>query len=334
VETLGKRIYHFRISRGLTRKELAKNICDESTLLRIEKDQQEPRLDIIYKFSKRLDIPVYYIIKPLDDNGMKYINRVKHLCREFVFYEDYLSLKYLIEQVDQMDNLFFIDTIDFKKFISWHKAILRHKLEGNLLQAKLELTHLLQKTPKLVCETDIGIGNSLGLIFLALHNKDAALGVLKKALFAIEQLPFIEDKTLSVRVGYNYALVLFYTQSYLEVINIGYKVLYHIESNHLCYMVGSLHHLLGIAHEELNILDEAENHMSKAAQFFLADSKTFYHVKALRALSEIQFKSGRTHEGLHTLRLVEKKVTDLSDPKNLPNLIEKMKDMYLSQGKL
>jgi hypothetical protein len=96
-------------------------------------------------------------------------------------------------------------------------------------------------------------------------------------------------------------------------------------------MVGRLHHLLSITHEKLNILDEAENYMTKAAQIFLAESKLFYHVKSLRILSEIQFKSGKIHEALQTLRLVEEKVLELSDPKNLPDLIEKMKRVYLAK---
>jgi transcriptional regulator with XRE-family HTH domain len=328
-KTIGERIKSFRKRRGMTRKELTKDICDESTLLRIEKDEQEPRLFTILQLCKRLEIPVNYIIKSSEDKDIEYLNHIKKLSREFVYHGDYEALQNLIEQVEE-SNEHFYKIEDFKKFIHWHTAILSHKKEDNLRKAAQELENLMPENNNLVSETDIGIANSLGLIYMSIDRKEKAKTLFHDSLLSIKHLPFIEDKTLYVRVGYNYAHTLFLKQHYNEVIGIGHKVLYHIQSNHLGYMVGRLHHLLSITCEELNILAEAEEFMTKAAQIFLAESKHFFHAKALRALSEIQFKAGKTHEGLRTLRLVEEKVFELSDPKNLPDLIVEMKRVYLS----
>jgi hypothetical protein len=64
-------------------------------------------------------------------------------------------------------------------------------------------------------------------------------------------------------------------------------------------LAGRLHHLLGIACEELNILEEAEEYMTRAAQIFLAEPKFFYHVKALREkFRPTKSKSGRKTSSL------------------------------------
>jgi transcriptional regulator with XRE-family HTH domain len=330
--TIGERIKAFRKRRGMTRKELANDICNLSTLLRIEKDEQEPRLYIIQQLCERLELPVSYIINPLEDADIRHISHVKKLCREFVYHGDYEALQALIEQIEESKENFFKKE-DFKKFIHWHIAILCHKKENNILMAEQELLRLMPQNNNLVSETDIGIANSLGLIYLTLDKREKAMELFSNSLLSMDYLPSIEDRTLYVRVGYNYAHTLFLKQNYDEVICIGLNILYHIQSNYLGYMVGRLHHLLGITYEELNILDEAEIYMTKAAQIFLAESKLFYHAKALRALCEIQFKAGKIHEGHQTLCLAEEKLPELPDPKNLPELIEKMKRMYLPKEK-
>lgn len=329
-KTIGERIKHFRNRRDLSRKELAKDICDESTLLRIEKGKQEAKVLNIQRFCEKLEIPLSYIINPLEDTDIKYINHIKKLCREFVYYDDYEALQTLIDEVEKNQKAL-IEKEDVKKFMNWHKAILSHKKENNLLKAEEELRHLIPEG-NLVSETNIGIANSLGLVYHALNKKEEAIALFNKALLSIDQLAIVEDKTLYVRVGYNYAHSLYNKESYDKVICVMHTVIYHIQSNHLAYMSGRLHHMLSIAYDKLNLLAEAEEYMAQAAQFFLAKSNMFYHVKALRALSEIQFKAGKRDEGLQTLNTVEKKLPYLSDTKNLPILIKEMKSVYMYQG--
>lgn len=331
-KTIGERIKTFRHKRNMTRKELSNGICDESTLLRIEKGKQEPRVYIIQQLCKRLEIPVSYIIDPSEHVDIIYTSHVKKLCREFLYHEDYEALQTLIQEVEDSQESIYANE-DIRRFIYWHKAILVHKKERNPLQAERELEQLLPQNKQLVSETDIGIANSLGLIYLCLDKNQDAVEILRRAKLSIDQLPFLEDKTLYVRVSYNYAHALYLGQKYEEVINIGLRILYYIQSNHLGYMVGRLHHLLSIAYEKLDILDEAENHMKKAVYIFLAESKLFLYVKALRALSEIQFMAGKTKEGLQSLRLAENKLPELPDPQNLPELIENMKNLYLSNAR-
>jgi transcriptional regulator with XRE-family HTH domain len=332
-KTIGDRIKTFRRRRGMTRKELARDICDESTLLRIEKDKQEPRLFTIQQLCKRLEIPISYIINSSEDADIDYFSHIKKLCREFVYHGDYEALQSLIKQVEESKVNLCKKEI-YKKFTQWHKAILYHKKENNIPKAEHILHRLMPKNNTLVSETDIGIANSLGLIYMASDRIEEAKTLFHDSLLSIENLPFVEDKTLYVRVGYNYAHTLFLKQNYDEAINIGHKVLYHTQSNHLRYLVGRLHHMLSIAYEKLNELEEAEEYMTRATQIFLAESKLFFHVKALRALCEIQFKAGKTQAGLESLHLAEERVLELTDPKDLLELIEKMKRTYLFQGKI
>lgn len=60
----------------------------------------------------------------------------------------------------------------------------------------------------------------IGMIHIQLNEMELANDILIAAFQAIVQLPVLEDKTLFVRVGYNYARVLYNFENYEEVIAI------------------------------------------------------------------------------------------------------------------
>ncbi|WP_082051244.1 helix-turn-helix transcriptional regulator [Rossellomorea aquimaris] len=53
MKIIDKNIEYYRKKAGMTRKDLAEGICDESTLFRIEKGSQNPRLDLLFEISKK-----------------------------------------------------------------------------------------------------------------------------------------------------------------------------------------------------------------------------------------------------------------------------------------
>lgn len=205
-----------------------------------------------------------------------------------------------------------------------------HELKNDIDQAKLLLHDLIPKTEEnFVTETDFGIGNSLGYVYLDLDNKNAAYELFKKVTKKYENLPVIADKLLYVRVIYNYIYSQYYMEDYDGVIEYGLKLLNFLEVNHLKIMFAKLHHLVGIAYEMKEHLKEAKIYVKRAADFFLIDNQLFNYLKTLRALAEIQFKLGNFDEGTRALQIVRERIVELSDPKNSPEMIKKMEEKYL-----
>lgn len=325
---IGSLIYIFRKQRNMSRRELAKGICDESTIRRIEIGKQEPRLYTLIDICKKLGISTLHLLPLHNKEELLYIQKIKQLCREFVYYQDYDALRLLLETCETKANKSLRNDIDFTRFIYWHKAILDHKVKKKPHKAKRQLFKLLHNSSKLLSEVDIGIANSIGLIQIELNQIEQATKILQTAFLTTEQHQLLEDKTLYIRVGYNYALVQYKKQNYEDVINVCYRLLYYLDSYHLKYMVARIHHLLSINFDKKGLFDESEKHMKKATEYFLAESNLYQYLRSMRALSEVQIKNGKSKEGVETLNIVKRRLIELDDPKELPNRIIKMKKEY------
>lgn len=117
MESIGPRLYEYRKLRGMSRSKLAKNICDKSTLYRIEKGLQEPQLFTLTQLCLKLDISINDILNPLSREDIKYISYTKHLCRKYVYDQDYSKLECLIEKAKKDISQKNIKDADFLRFI-------------------------------------------------------------------------------------------------------------------------------------------------------------------------------------------------------------------------
>lgn len=261
---LGEKIHLIRKSKGLSRGELADGICDESTLFRLEKGKQYPRLEVFVDLSMKLGVSLDYLLTPVNKETYRYMD----LCRELVYTEDYLALELGVEYLEkevkkhsQADHLPYIE-----KFITWHKAILFHKKEHKLQHAIDLLLNILCNNE--ITEMDINISNSLGLIYIDLEELDQARDVYKKYFKALHQLLELKDNTLYPRIGYNYAFTLYYLDEKNDALDVAYKVLNYINSQQSLYLLGEIHHMIGMILKEHDWHDEAICHLSKSMKVF------------------------------------------------------------------
>ncbi len=255
--------------------------------------------------------------------------RVKQLCREFVNNEDYEALHHLLFETRKKKNLNLKNHGDIVQFLDWQQAIYTHRHMKDLILAEQMLLKILPNTNNLISETDVGIANSLSLIYLEQKKWKDSLNLFNRCLAAIEQLPVVEDKMLFIRAAYNYALNNFYMEQYSEVIRIGYSLIYYSETSKIIYLNGRINHLIGITFEKMSQFIDAEVHMRKAADIFLVESKQYYYLKSLRALSEIQFKAGKKDEGIINLKIVEEQAVFLAEKDHLLELVDEMKLKYI-----
>lgn len=321
---IGKNINYYRNIRRLTRKDLITNICDESTLFRIEKGQQLPGIYLLKRISDKLGIPIGYLTFN-NCETTQYLNRIKKICREFVYNDDYFSLQNIIEETSifltqNKNNIHIIDS-EFDRFIEWHQAILLIKNANEPDKAKIKLINLLKKQ-KANTEININITNSLGLVHLSLSEYDLAYNCFKTAYESSYNLPIIDDKTLYIRVGYNYIYVLMHKEDYESAFDVAYKLVDYVKANNLLYTNGELFHLLGLLHERNKSLGEAEKFMQRATTYFLIEDKKLLYIKALRALSELQFKQDKYEKALTNLNSVEKILSTSVHDESYADLLE------------
>lgn len=58
-------------------------------------------------------------------------------------------------------------------------------------------------------------------------------------------------------------------------------------------MIARIYHLLSLAYNKIQLLNESELYMKKAADYVLAESQLYPYLRTMRALSEVQIKNGK-----------------------------------------
>ena len=280
---IGEKISYFRKAKGLSIRELSKDICDESTIYRLEKGKQMPRLEILNDICLKLEIS-FNTLFPFN----KEVEDLKKLCREFTYQEDFLSLEITLdacyEVLEEIKSVY--ARVEFHRFIQWHHAILLHKRDKqdtaaiNLLDSLVKLNHC-------GSELDINILNSKGLIYLSINNNVEAHKIYEVIYKKIKRYQYTQDYTLLPRVGYNHASALYKLKKYEEALKIALELLYYSESNQLLYQLGELHHMIGLLYKKLNSSEEANEFLNKAILIFSFTHNMMGKEKATRHLNSL-----------------------------------------------
>ncbi|WP_185147956.1 helix-turn-helix domain-containing protein [Peribacillus simplex] len=334
---IGDRISFYRKKNGFSRQYLAEDICDESTLYRIEKYSQLPRLDILQKFCLKMNIPIDYILTQKDENIFNYKSKIKKLCRESLYQQDFITLQYHMEEA-----ILFLkknknsEDRSFLRFIGWLEGILFHKRDHDPKKAEKRFRNLLQRN-KIITEMDINIANSLTLVLIDLDNYEDALSFLKSAYKVLSESSLIEDKSLYPRVAYNLAFIYYQLEQNEECINLCYRLEYYLQFNHLIYATGEVNHLLGLLFIRKNELANAQRYFKKAINIFSFEGKSSSTIQSLLGLAEIFFLQDNMSKVNEYLHKAQEKISVLDDKKlaeRLRNKIKHTEEQYAMKAKL
>lgn len=283
MKELGKRVSYFRKTKGYSVKELAHNLCDESTLYRLEQGKQVPRLEILNDICLKLEIPFKSLFTLNEE-----VEKIKKLCRESIYMEDYLSLEILIEDsyrvLEQLSSIYAKE--EFRKFIHWHRAIMLQKRDDKPLEA-LHILNKLVNINKCGSELDINILNSIGLINISMNNDDAAFEIYKVIHPKIWKHKVLEDLTIIPRVSYNYSHILYKLGHFLEALEVITETLYYLESHQLMYSLGKTYHMKGLLSNKCGYMGEAIEDFQNAILVFTLTKENDNLLRVKEELSEI-----------------------------------------------
>ncbi|MDA5110792.1 helix-turn-helix transcriptional regulator [Brevibacillus thermoruber] len=335
MKTIGDKIQYFREKRGYSRKYVAEDICDESTLFRIEKGNHIPRLDILQSICLKLKIPVDYLLTYENETLIHFVAKIHRLCRESLYFHDYTTLQYLIEEAITFvkRNKSFRDS-SFLKFIEWQKGILYYRIDRHPRKAEQTFRKLIS-SGKIVNELDINVANSLALLLIEMDQKAEAYRLLTDSMSALESLPFVEDKTLFPRLGYNLAYMHYHQKRYDLCLELGYRLLLYLYSHHLHYSAGEIYHMLGIVYSNAGNLEHAREYLEHAVSIFKFELREQLYVQAAKTLAEIHFKLGETEQGHIILQKTQdlcKRISDLHSVKKQGQKIEHTESQYAKMG--
>lgn len=135
-------IKKYRIQQKITQAELSKNICTQSIISKIEKNEIVPSVIIFFQLAKRLSIPGDEIIATfeLSSNNKKipfYSNDIK----KFLDLKEYSTLRYVLSNISKEN----IITTEDKLYYEWLQTELLYRFDKEVNKAKKIFKNMLEE---------------------------------------------------------------------------------------------------------------------------------------------------------------------------------------------
>lgn len=141
---LATRLKNKRKELKLSQKELAKGICEQGQISRMEQGKYSPGSELLFQLSKRLKVSMNYFFEETEVSSLENIDKFKELSKKFLDEREYESLHYIYElekskraRLSAKDQIYldWIDTLVQFHYLN-HQTEAVAKLEKILLSLK------------------------------------------------------------------------------------------------------------------------------------------------------------------------------------------------------
>ncbi|MDE5414798.1 helix-turn-helix domain-containing protein [Alkalihalobacterium chitinilyticum] len=282
MDTLGIIIKELRLQRGMSQKNLAKGICTQAQISKIEKGYVLPLTSTLHSLAERLGTNVNYILDLTIYKKLDYVIEVQSQMRQLVRKKKYGEL-YEQVQLEKASPLF--QEVDkYRQFVIWHEGICEYHFNHNAKKALTVLQEALRITnvsEQVYSEREIEIVNSMGIIHFETGHYDEAI---TNYVIALKQFHNDNKPTdIRVRILYNLAKALTRKEQYEDSIEQCKKAIQLCMKNHLMYLLGELHYHIAY---NFMLLTKCEN----ALKYYESAISIFKLQGNLRYIEYIQLK--------------------------------------------
>lgn len=265
-EKLGLEIKKWRKHRKLTQIELAKNICHQSEISRIESGEFFPGIDVLLLISNKLQVPIDYFLKVLIHDDLEHVNKIKNKALTLSRNKDYKKLyefvSYYLEDIK-------VGHPELQKFLCWQYYVAAYslrKIDYSYCVTELSLI-LSQENFGLDIYLDLNIKNSLATIHAENGEYAKSINLFTEILDEKSDSEKVEH--LKIKVLYNYGKLLFIKKEYhssLQKTNHAIELSCKLADMSL---LGQLHFQKASILEELNGSFQEISALYKKALFFV-----------------------------------------------------------------
>lgn len=273
--SIGDRVQERRKGLKMSQQALAKDICAQAMVSKIERNEISPSMNIMHQIAERLDVTLSYFYGEESTKNEKEerIDELKMQIRERLKRRDYEAISFLME-----GNKEVVQTIvkeEDRTFFDWIQAILDYYIYENIQEAFAQLAAIQYSdiSPSLAVE----ITQSVGTLYYEQKEYNKAIDYFARAEEALSKKVDIQVKA---KLYLNYALSLSAKEEYksaLERIILGMDLL--IENDSL-YLLGDFYYQKGLIQEALDNLGAAYESFQLAASIYkiqkneLAETRT------------------------------------------------------------
>ena len=233
----------------LSQKELAKGICEQSQISRIEQGNYTPGAELLYLLSKRMSVPMEYFF----DNSMNIshndFSQFKRIVESFLEKRDYNSIHYLYNlEKSKPNNL----TLEDKIYMDWVRAMVKFYC----LDEKKEAITLLKDMMIILTNSDINfirIINTLSNFYHEIGDNRFFEDIYKVIQQQIQSFTFrtLEELKQFVKVKYNISRYLWLEGNIKQAESEVKSAIKICQDNSIFFHLGHLYCLLGNVTEDL-----------------------------------------------------------------------------------
>jgi transcriptional regulator with XRE-family HTH domain len=265
---IGKEIRNLRSYLGLSQRQLAEGICNQSQISRIEAGDLIPTIDILHGVARRLGVEVSYFVNFVDSLRPDYIADFYYQLRHAIRDRDYITVSELINS--EVNNPLFNHGLP-KQFILWHKGICAYYLEKNTDKA----IYLLKEALSVLDYVDqrnlgrqVEIMNSLGIIYTEDKEYTKAERYFGQAFMIHKNIASGRDVRIQIRLIFNYAKLQTILQHYTDSIKLCENGVGLSIKEESMYLLGELYYQIGDNFSKLGECKEAVLPKEKALFIF------------------------------------------------------------------
>ncbi|MFB5661193.1 helix-turn-helix domain-containing protein [Alteribacillus sp. HJP-4] len=265
---IGAKLKDLREYYNVSQRELAKDICSQKMISKIERGESQPTAEILYEIAIRLGVEITYFFADNEAPRFNYVEETKQKIEELVTATEYQEAVNIVKQ--ELKNPLFRKPMH-TKFLLWKRAICHFHLTDEKHEA-LELIELAMdietNSKKTITLTDIELNITLGIMHSDLKDFDSAIIYYQKARRMIEKLPKLSTNSQLVKLHYNLSLTQFRMQIYKESIEVASQGIELCIKTDSTFLLGNLYYQKGVSLYYDDNSREGLQYMKKAIYLF------------------------------------------------------------------
>ena len=246
---------------GLSQKTLAEGICEQSQSSKIERGYFMPSADLLFKLSRRLEVPLDYFFNEQVEVKSN-LSNFKQLSTRLLEDRNYEDLEYLYKiEIDRRQFL----SLEDRMYLEWIKAIIEFYQYDIQDEAISRLENILSKTPSNSLIYLNAMNTLSNFYSLVGREKDyEANYYLLMELYQIKNLDYQEFLFGYIRVRYNYAHYLVSKEKYTEAIQEALETIEVCKTKQTSYQLAPLLILVGNSGEQFLDREQVKSYYIEA----------------------------------------------------------------------
>ena len=246
---------------GFSQKTLAEGICEQSQISKIERGCFMPSADLLFKLSRRLEVPLDYFFNEQVEVKSN-LSNFKQLSIRLLEDRNYGDLEYLYKiEIDRRQFL----SLEDRMYLEWIKAIIEFYQYDIQDEAISRLENILSKTPSNSLIYLNAMNTLSNFYSLVGREKDyEANYYLLMELYQIKNLDYQEFLFGYIRVRYNYAHYLVSKEKYTEAIQEALETIEVCKTKQTSYQLAPLLILVGNSGEQFLDREQVKSYYIEA----------------------------------------------------------------------